>query len=249
MSVQYLFANWKMYLDFDESCILAARIREHVTLGDTTITVFPTDIALKEIDRILEGSDIHLGAQNAAWVPRGAYTGAVSPQILKDIGVEYILLGHSERRHIFGEDDTDIRKKIDACLEVGVTPVVCIGETKQEKEEGKREYRLKKQIMKICENLPLTRDNELIIAYEPVWAIGTGDACLPADADNVLTFIQTEIQSYTDKAVPLLYGGSVTPENVLSYVSLQTVQGVLVGSASTGYESFVGLVDALKQGS
>ncbi len=245
MSATFVFANWKMYLDFDESCMLASRLREHVHTTDKTIAVFPTDIALKEIDHIFEGSPLRLGAQNASWVPRGAYTGAVSPHMLKDIGVEYILLGHSERRHIFGENDTDIRKKIDACLDAGVTPVVCIGETKEEKETGKREYRLKKQIMKVFENLSLADEQTLIIAYEPVWAIGTGDACLPADADDVMSFITAEIRTYTNKEIPLLYGGSVTPENVLPYVSLETVQGVLVGSASTTFESFTGLLTAI----
>jgi triosephosphate isomerase len=247
MSATYIFANWKMYLDFDESCILASRLREEVGETEAIIALFPSDIALKEVARIVEGSSLHVGAQNAIGVPPGAYTGAVSPSMVKDVGAEYVILGHSERRHIFGEDDTSIRKNIDACLEADITPVICIGETKEEKEGGKREYRLKKQLMKAFENLPLSRDNQVIVAYEPVWAIGTGDACLPADADDIHGWIAQEIRTYTAHAVPLLYGGSVTALNVVSYISLPTVQGVLVGSAGTGYESFMKLVNTLKK--
>ncbi len=245
MSASYIFGNWKMYLDYTESCILASQLAEATPeVGEATVALFPTDLAIADTKRILEGTPMLLGAQNCAWVPKGAYTGAVSAHMLADMGCAYILVGHSERRHVFGEDDNDVRKKIEACLDAGVVPVVCVGETKEEKETGKREYRLKKQVMKAFEGLEIDRDAQVIVAYEPVWAIGTGDACLPADADDIHGFLLQEIALYTQKNIPIIYGGSVTSENVVSYLSLKTVSGVLVGSASTSYASFCALVEA-----
>lgn len=245
--MKYLFANWKMYLDFDESCMLASQVREWLYDSDAvTLALFPASIAAREVGMIVAGTDIQLGAQNVAWVPKGAYTGAVSALMYKGIGCTYALVGHSERRHIFGESDTDVRKKVEACLDAGIVPVVCIGETKEEKEEGKREYRLKKQLLKIFKDLDLG-GRKIIIAYEPVWSIGTGDACLPADAEDIHLWIRTEIKQYTDSEVPILYGGSVNAENVVSYLSRTAIDGVLVGSMSAKEETFRTLIEVVQR--
>lgn len=155
-----------------------------------------------------------------------------------------MLAGHSERRHIFGESDADVRKKIDACLDAGLVPVICIGETKQEKENGKREYRLKKQLMIAFEGLELSAKRRAMIAYEPVWAIGTGDACAPADADDIHGWIRMELKKYTGTTVPILYGGSVDEKNMNEYLSLPTVDGLLIGSASARKTSLSAILRA-----
>jgi len=244
--MKYIFANWKMYLDFDESNILAnGLLQENLDNQDINLAVFPSTLAVREVSLALQESNLAVGAQNVSWVPKGGYTGAVSALMFKDIGCQYALVGHSERRHVFGETDEDVRKKLEACLEVGLIPVLCIGETKEEKAEGKRDYRLKKQLMKALEGLELN-GGKIIIAYEPVWAIGTGDSCDPVEAEEVHKWLRQEIAQYLDKEVPILYGGSVKAENVVSYVSLDSIDGVLVGGASTKVDTFVPLIKAVE---
>ena len=240
--MKHIFANWKMYLDFDESNILAnALLQEKFDESKVNLVVFPSLLALREISMTMDGSTFDVGSQNISWVPKGAYTGEVSAPMVSDVGCRYSLVGHSERRHIFGDTNEDVRKKLEACLDAGLIPVLCIGETEEDKKEDKRQYRLKKQLMKAFEGLDLN-DKEVIVAYEPVWAIGTGNACNPDDADDVHGWIKLELKKYFDKEVPVLYGGSVKAENVVSYVSRDTVDGVLVGGASAKLDSFTSLV-------
>ena len=233
-----------MYLDYNESITLAESLALERFGKENKIAVFPTSLVLKNIQGVLSDTGIVVGAQNVAWTPKGAYTGAVSAQMFKDVECTYALVGHSERRYVFGESDDDVRKKIEACLDAGLIPVVCIGETKEDKDEDKRDYRLKKQLMKAFEGLDLN-NKEVIIAYEPVWAIskaGVGEPCTPADADDVQGWIKNELKQYTDNVVPVLYGGSVNQDNVVSYLSQPMIDGVLVGNASAKLESFVSLI-------
>ena len=153
------------------------------------------------------------------------------------------MVGHSERRYVFGESDDDVRKKIESCLDAGLIPVICIGETGEDRDDNKREYRLKKQIMKAFENLDLG-GREVIVAYEPVWAIGTGNACNPDDADDIHGWIKIEVGQYVSNNIPVIYGGSVDAKNVVSYLSREMVDGVLPGSASTKFETFLPLIRA-----
>ncbi|MBU0661128.1 triose-phosphate isomerase [Patescibacteria group bacterium] len=242
----YIFANWKMYLTHKEGLALARKLQTVSIPDDVTLGVFPNMITTAAVKELLEDTAIQVGAQNLAWTPAGAYTGAVSAFIAKEIGLSYALVGHSERRYIFAETNTVVRKKIEACFDSGITPVVCIGETTKDLEEGNREYRIKKQIMKALEGLSV-KDNQLIIAYEPVWAIGTGKQCAPQDVIEMHTLIRKEIKSYTDAEVPLLYGGSVDAQNVVSYIKLDCVDGVLVGGASTHYDSLISLLGAVQE--
>jgi len=244
--MKYLFANWKMYLDFAESCILASRlIQEKLDFEKVALGVFPNFLAISELGKIFFETSIAVGGQNCAWTPKGAYTGAVSALLLKEVGCKYVLLGHSERRYIFGETDEDIRKKIEAALDVGLVPVVCIGETEQDRKDGKREYRLKKQLMKAFDGLHLN-SGKVIVSYEPVWAIGTGEPCPTADADHTIGWIKMELQDFFGETeIPVLYGGSITAENVVSYVARDMIDGVLVGGASAKYESLAGIILAV----
>ena len=147
--MKYLFANWKMYLTVEESIALAKEAAKQEFPTETmTVALFPTALAFAQVRYFCASSPIKLGAQNCGWTPRGAYTGAISAELFAEAGAVFALVGHSERRHIFGETDSDVRKKIEACLAADLGPVVCVGETKEEKENSKREYRLKKQLMK-----------------------------------------------------------------------------------------------------
>ncbi|MBT4120636.1 MAG: triose-phosphate isomerase [Candidatus Magasanikbacteria bacterium] len=244
--MKYVFGNWKMYLDFDESNILInGLLQEKFDSEKVGLAVFPSTLALREVTMSAKDTEFAVGAQNVAWVPKGAYTGAVSAQMFSDVGCHYALVGHSERRHVFGETNDDVRKKIEACLETNLIPVVCIGETEDDLEAGKREYRLKKQLMKAFENLELN-GGKVVVAYEPVWAIGTGKACDPATAQEVHAFLKTELKQYFDADITVLYGGSVKAENVVSYVALGAIDGVLVGGASARLDSFTELIRAVE---
>ena len=240
--MKYIFGNWKMYLDLNESKALAeAMVGESFDSEKVSVAIFPSALALSRVEEITRESKISVGAQDVYWTPKGAYTGAVSALMYKSAGCKYALVGHSERRHVFGETDEDARKKIEACLDAGLTPVVCIGETKEEKDEGKRQYRLKKQLMKAFEGLKIN-GGSVMVAYEPVWAIGTGDPCNPADADDVHGWIKGELKQYFDKEISVLYGGSVNETNAKDYVVYETIDGLLVGGASTKLESLKALI-------
>lgn len=243
--MKYFFANWKMYLDNAQSVELAEALVPLVGDGSNIhYAIFPTALAFAQVTSAVEGK-VSLGAQHCAWTPTGAYTGAVSAELYKRAGATYALVGHSERRHIFGESDHDIRKRFEAILGACLIPVLCIGETKEEKESGKREYRLKKQLMTTLEGMELGH-REFFVAYEPVWAIGTGDACTPADADDIHHWIEEELRLYTKNTISILYGGSVNASNVSEYLKFETIAGVLVGSASSNIDSFRSLIAAVQ---
>ena len=241
-----IFANWKMYLDFDESCILTNQlVAESYDESKVNLVVFPSFLAVSEAVKIFKSNSTSVGGQNCAWTPKGAYTGAVSAHLLKEVGCDYVLVGHSERRYIFGESGEDVRKKLEAALDAGLTPILCIGETEEDKHENKTKYRLKKQLMQALEGLDIN-GGELIIAYEPVWAIGSGVPCNPADADDVIGWMKLEIKQYTDKNIPVIYGGSVDAKNVLEYVSRETIDGVLAGGASAKFETLMPIIRAVE---
>lgn len=247
--MKYIFGNWKMYLNLKDSVDLAEKLgQQEFDFNKINLGVFSTALAFAEVQKKLP-EDIKIGAQNVSWTPQGAYTGAISAWLFEEAGAKYALVGHSERRYIFGETNDIIRKKVEGCLEVGLVPVLCVGETAEDKAENKREYRLKKQLMKVFEDLDLV-GKKIMIAYEPVWAIskgGQGEACLPADADDVMGWIKSELKQYTDQGISVLYGGSVDAGNVVSYVSLDTCDGVLVGSASTKEEEFINLIKEVEK--
>jgi len=219
-----------------------ALVEESFNKEKNEVAIFPSTLAAREVIMCLNGSRIAAGAQDVAWVSKGAYTGAVSAHMFKSAGCKYALVGHSERRYVFNESDDDVRKKIEACLDAGLIPVVCVGETQEDLNENKREYRLKKQLMKAFEGLQIN-GGKVMVAYEPVWAIGSGKPCGPDEADSVHGWIKLEVKQYLGQDIPVLYGGSVNPENVVSYAARDVIDGVLVGGASTKLESFVKLIN------
>lgn len=242
--MNYVFANWKMYLGPEQSIALAQALSSVAIPTDVTAAIFPTALSFQTVKYNLNQSAWQLGAQNVAWTPEGAYTGAVSAEFFKAAGAQYALVGHSERRHIFNETDSDARKKMEACIKAGLTPVLCVGETAEDKAGGKRQYRLKKQLLTALENLN-RNGSEILIAYEPVWAItgsGEGEVCTPSDVADVHGWIVEEVKQFGLVNPPILYGGSVKPENVAAFAALPEVAGVLVGSASIHPESLTAIL-------
>lgn len=236
-----------MYLDFDESNILMNQmVQEKFDNKKVSVTIFPSSIVVADAIKTTDTSSIQIGAQNVTWNPKGAYTGEVSPQVYRDLGCTYALVGHSERRYIFGETNDDVRKKMEACLDAEIIPVLCIGETAEDKEQGKSDYRIKKQLGKALEGLEIG-EKSLMIAYEPVWAVGTGEPCDPVKADEMHMLIKEEIKQYTEAKISILYGGSVNEENVVKYLASQNIDGVLVGAASAKLDKFARIISAAEQ--
>lgn len=228
MSSKILIFNWKMN---------PATLKEAVVLAKASdfkgVAIAPPFPFLEEVGKVLKKSA--LGAQDLFWEDRGAFTGEVSAKELKSIGVEYVIIGHSERRHKLGETDEMISKKLKAAIENGLTPVLCVGETKKEKDSGNKEEVIKRQIetnfLLLREKLK-NKSQNLFVAYEPVWAIGTGDPEAPESALKTIQYIKSLAISHKPLVVKVLYGGSVHSKNLADYLKFKEVDGALVGGAS-----------------
>jgi len=212
------------------------------------VLICPAYTLLHVVGKSLDGSGIKLGAQNMFWADSGAYTGEISPLMLKDSGVEYVILGHSERRRLFSEDDMLIRRKFEAAINYGLKPILCIGETEEERDRGNTEAVLEKQLYTVLEGLEGRFNSDLVIAYEPVWAIGTGKAALPEDAESA-AFLARRVarQCLGREAAQKLrvqYGGSVKSDNIGEFMMLPSLQGALVGGASLEPAAFASLIIA-----
>lgn len=237
----HLFANWKMYLDYDESNILANAFANEFKKRpkEIELAVFPNALSLYPVAQVLADVGIGVGGQNAYWVDKGGYTGEISLQMFKNAGCNYQLIGHSERRHVFHETNHDVRQKMEAALTVGLTPVVCVGETIEERRANKADEVVEIQLRAVFDNLAVGKNQEIFIAYEPVWAIGTGEACDAAEAERMHGKIQEIAAALLPGAsLKILYGGSVRGDNVNQYLSKNNTDGVLIGNASAKMESF-----------
>ena len=245
--MKYLFANWKMYLGYDESVALASAISNQSDISENIkMTVFPSALSFVEVANTLAKARIASGAQNVHWLDKGGYTGEVSAHMYKAVGSQYALVGHSERRHLFHETNHEVRQKVEAIISVGMTPVICVGETEKEKEENKTAEVIESQIRSIFHNIDWSQDVEIIIAYEPVWAVGTGLACDPLEAERVHELIKKQVMALTSKTPVILYGGSVNAGNVGEYLKNPNISGVLVGGASAKLESWMEIVKAVE---
>lgn len=193
--------------------------------------------ALTTLSKTLHGSRVMVGAQNVHWETSGAYTGEISGEMLTELGVRYVIVGHSERREYFGDTDETVNLRLKAAQTAGLTPILCVGETKQQRDAGETETHVVSQI----ENgLAGVDQSKLIIAYEPIWAIGTGDTCASEEANRVCWLIRSQL---ANKDVPIQYGGSVKPGNVDEIMAQPEIDGALVGGASLDAESFARLVN------
>jgi len=239
--------NWKMNKMVKESIEAVKQLKEE--LGDVEgveVAIFPPFTSLWAVKKIIEDSRIGLGAQNMYWGEKGAYTGEISPYMLLDAGCKYVILGHSERRQYFGETDAGVNRKIKAALSLGLTPVVCVGESLKEREAGRAEEVVESQVKKCLEGLDLQQIKKLIIAYEPVWAIGTGKIATPHQAQEMHSFIRGILEELWGKKIcssmRIQYGGSVKPENIKELMKQPDIDGALVGGASLIINSFVKIV-------
>jgi len=248
MARRKIFAgNWKMYKKRQEALDLAKGLLAGIAdIGEREVVVFPPSPWAKDVADLCRGSKIAVGMQNMHFEQEGAFTGEVSPLMVKDAGCRYILIGHSERRHVFGETDDDVNKKVMTALKNDIEPVICVGELLEEREKGLTEEVLKRQVVKGLAGVSAEQMKKIVIAYEPVWAIGTGKVATPDIADEAHRFLRKVVEGLYDAKtadlVPVLYGGSVKPDNIAGLIAKEHIDGVLVGGASLKVDSFLDIV-------
>jgi len=243
MRSYFIAGNWKMHKTVKESVALASELKTKLAGCKEKVMIAPAFTALSEVAKVLEGSTILLGAQNMGPEEQGAHTGEVSVLMLKDIGVKVVILGHSERRHNYLETDALINKKVLLALAHGLEVVLCVGETLAERESGRLETVLATQLREGLAGVSAESLDKVTIAYEPVWAIGTGKTATPDDADAVHAYCRKVLAAlYGDekaKKILIQYGGSVKADNAAALMSKPNIDGALVGGASLKAESFV----------
>lgn len=242
-----LAGNWKMNTTLQESVKLASDLKSLVgNVADRDILVCPPFTAIAKVSEELRDSEIMVGGQNLFWEEKGAYTGEVSAQMLKSTGATCVLIGHSERRQYFGETNETVNKKLKTALSHGLIPIVCVGETLEERESNKMLSVIESQVKGGLKELTNEQMEKAVVAYEPVWAIGTGKTATPEQAQEVHAHIRTLLTSMfgkeTAQKVRILYGGSVTPDNIKILMDKEDIDGGLVGGASLKADSFAKIV-------
>jgi triosephosphate isomerase (TIM) len=247
----FVAGNWKMNLNRAQGTELASALASKAgKYADVEIAICPPNTYLEAVRGVLGRSTIGLGAQNCYYEAKGAFTGEVSPQMLVDVGCKYVILGHSERRHIFKESNQDVNKKVVAALGVGLTPIVCLGELLEERRAGKTLAIVTEQLDGSLTGLTAEQVGKIVIAYEPVWAIGTGIVATPEQAEEVHSDLRRLLQSRYNpqiaSQVRIQYGGSVNAENATSLLSQPNIDGALVGGASLKADSFLGIIEAAR---
>jgi triosephosphate isomerase len=246
-----LAANWKMHLGPAEARAFAERFLARVPgpVPGRDLVFFPSAVSLEATATAFTGrADIRVGAQDVHWEPKGAFTGATSVPLAAAAGATCALVGHSERRHVFGETDADTRRKARAVLDAGLTPFLCVGETLDQRERDETGAVVLRQLGAACEGLPVEEVARLVVAYEPVWAIGTGKNATPEDAAAVHRVIRNALARMGGEQVPILYGGSVNRANVEPLLARPEIDGVLVGGASLDPEGWAGIVTRVPGG-
>ncbi len=239
--------NWKMYKTCNEAVDTARRLKEMVTgITDVEVMIAPPFTALTQVAAEIKGTPIGLGAQNLHWEKQGAYTGEIAPDMLVSAGCQYVIIGHSERRQYFGETDQTVNRKIRSAIQAGLKPVFCIGESEQQREAGETFSVLDKQVKNGLESFVSEDLQDLIVAYEPVWAIGTGKTATTEQAQEVHAYLRQWFadhfgQDFAQK-LRILYGGSVKPANIKELMAMPDLDGALVGGASLDPQSFSQLV-------
>lgn len=239
--------NWKMHNTISESIALAQAIKEGTThLKNGEVVVAPPFTALHSTGEFLKGSSVRLSAQNMYCEDKGAYTGEVSPSMLKDVGCEYVIIGHSERRKYFSESDETVNLKVKKAIASGLQPIVCVGETDEQRVQGVTKSVVNRQVRGALSGIG--KIDDVVIAYEPVWAIGTGKVATSAQAQEVHAFIRSLIKEMYGSAADdlrILYGGSVTKDNIAELIAMEDIDGALVGGASLKPDGFLGIISKM----
>ena len=247
--------NWKMHLNHFEAIQTVQKLSYLVPkdiTDDVDVSVHPPFTDLRSVQTVIAADDLPfaLGAQHCYWEDTGAFTGEVSPAFLAKLEVRYVIAGHSERREHFGETDRALALKVPAALEAGLTPILCVGESEDERERGDTERKLRHQVQEGLEKVATDRLPEVVIAYEPIWAIGTGRVATPDQAQEAIAFVRALVEDRdkaAGQAVRILYGGSLKPDNAAELLALPDVDGALVGGASLEAASFAEIVEAARR--
>ena len=242
--------NWKMHTNHLDTIQMVQKLSYRLDVGDYSrvdVVVCPPFTALRSAQTVIEVDHlmIRLGAQNCHWEPEGAYTGEISPDMLRKLSVSHVIVGHSERRQLFAESDSDVNRKLKAVLAREMTPILCVGETEQEREEGQTQERVGSQVRLGLQGVASEAVGRLVVAYEPIWAIGTGRTASSDDAGEMCAFIRETIGEQWGSAledVRILYGGSVKPGNISALMAKRSIDGALVGGASLDPDTFASIV-------
>jgi triosephosphate isomerase (TIM) len=243
----FFCGNWKLFGSLSESVALATGVRDGVAdVSASDVAVGPGFVALAKVAEALRGGPVGVAAQDCHFEAKGAFTGEVSAAQIADAGAAYVIIGHSERRQLFGETDQGVCKKVKAALAAGLTPIVCVGETLAERDSGETLARVGAQLEGGLAGLDAAAVNRCVIAYEPVWAIGTGRNATAAQAVEVHRFIRGRLAERVGgdaaRTIRILYGGSVKPDNIAGFMAEEEIDGALVGGASLAVDSFVKIV-------
>lgn len=239
--------NWKMNMTPSEAVRLVEELKPLVKDAKCDVVICPPYVDLPAAAEAIKGSNIHLGAQNIHWADKGAFTGEVSADMLKELGVEYAIIGHSERRQYFGETDEAVNKRAKAAIAAGITPIVCVGESLEERESGLTGKKVSGQVQKDIEGIAASDAARLVIAYEPIWAIGTGKTATDEQANETIGMIRATVAGMlgreTAEALRIQYGGSMKPSNVKGLMAMPEIDGGLIGGASLKAVDFAQVVN------
>lgn len=250
MRKQIIAGNWKMHTDLAEATILVEGIKAVLTEGEVSreVVVCPPFTGLSTVADLIEDTEVRLGAQNMYFEPKGAFTGEVSPLMLTDVGCHYVILGHSERREYFGETDALINQKIKAAFQYDLIPILCVGESLAQREANETQTFINSQLTAGLADLTAEQVSQMVIAYEPIWAIGTGKTATAEQAGEVCTAIRAKVAELFDKetaeVLRIQYGGSVKGSNAQEILSQLDIDGALVGGASLKADDFMAIIKA-----
>ncbi len=252
MRTPLIVANWKMHMTIPEALRLIAEVKTALApLSGVEVVICPPATALSAVGQALAGTPWHLGGQTMHWEPKGAYTGEVSAPMLADVGCRYVILGHSERRQYFGETDEAVGRKVRAAFEHELIPIVCIGERLEERQVGQADAVVIRQLSAALSGQAKDRLRRLVIAYEPVWAIGTGHTATGTEANRIAGAIRNALAESEDAGVAsvvrILYGGSVKPDNIREFMDQPEIDGALVGGASLEARAFAAIARAAEK--
>ncbi|WP_129596219.1 triose-phosphate isomerase [Anaerophilus nitritogenes] len=247
MRLPIIAGNWKMHKTIKEATEFVDKIKDQVVGTDVEVVLCVPYTSLEAVKKAVDGTNIKVGAQNMHWEENGAYTGEISSTMLREIGIDYCIIGHSERRQYFNETDETVNKKVHIALKHKINPILCVGETLEQREKNETDHVVKNQVMKALKDISAQQVKEIVIAYEPIWAIGTGKTATPQEANEVIFIIREGIKELYGEdiclEVRIQYGGSVKPSNVEEIMNQEDVDGALVGGASLDPEDFVKLVN------
>ena len=252
LTKKIIIANWKMNLSLAETVGLTKKFKEKFAgFNQGEVVICPANLALSQAAKILKGSQLKLGAQNVFWEDKGMYTGEISADMLVEAGCQYVIIGHSERRKYLFENYEMIHKKVRAVLETAkLTPIVCIGETIEEKESDRRDFVLVEQLQQALSGIDVFGNQQIIVAYEPVWAIGTGTAIEPSEAEYAHKIIRLALNDMFGMRIisqnfKIIYGGSINSKNVKKFAALENMDGLLVGGVGLKVDDFSKVVKSI----